>query len=105
MQSQRETDEARTRHRRVPWLRDFINFEPQRELFRRSEGCPRCRREAGDSDARDQDAALTQIADALDANTERIVEANGHDIERATANGTSAALIDRLTLTLSASRP
>ncbi len=46
-----------------------------------------------------KDAALTQIADALDANTERIVEANGHDIERATANGTSAALIDRLTLT------
>ena len=46
-----------------------------------------------------KDAALTQIADALDANTERIVEANGYDIERATANGTSAALIDRLTLT------
>ena len=46
-----------------------------------------------------KDAALTLIADALDANTERIVEANAHDIERAKANGTSAALIDRLTLT------
>ena len=46
-----------------------------------------------------KDAALTLIADALDANTERIVEANAHDIERAKANGTSAALIDRFTLT------
>ena len=46
-----------------------------------------------------KDAALTLIADALDANIDRIVEANAHDIERAKVNGTSAALIDRLTLT------
>lgn len=39
------------------------------------------------------------IADALTANVERIVAANAVDIERAAANGTSDALIDRLTLT------
>ncbi len=47
----------------------------------------------------DKDAALLVIADALEANTVSIVSANAVDVERARGNGTSEALIDRLTLT------
>jgi glutamate-5-semialdehyde dehydrogenase len=46
-----------------------------------------------------KDTALLAIADALVAATDRIVAANALDIARARENGTSAALIDRLTLT------
>ncbi len=49
---------------------------------------------------RDQkDAALRSIADALDSRAEVIVRANAIDVERARGNGTSEAIIDRLTLT------
>lgn len=48
---------------------------------------------------RDQkDAALRAMADALDAQSAQITAANALDIERARENGTSDALIDRLTL-------
>lgn len=47
----------------------------------------------------EKDAALRQVADALDANADRIVAANALDVDRALADGTSAALVDRLTLT------
>lgn len=47
----------------------------------------------------DKDFALTAIADALLARTAEIVAANNKDIGRAQGNGTSLALIDRLTLT------
>ncbi len=47
----------------------------------------------------DKDAALLVIADALEANTVSIVSANAVDVQRARGNGTSEALIDRLTLT------
>jgi glutamate-5-semialdehyde dehydrogenase len=46
-----------------------------------------------------KDAALLAMADGLDAATDRIVEANARDVERARADGTAASLIDRLTLT------
>ncbi len=46
-----------------------------------------------------KDTALLAIADALVERTAEIVTANSRDIARAEANGTSAALIDRLTLT------
>nr|WP_217195810.1 glutamate-5-semialdehyde dehydrogenase [Streptomyces buecherae] len=46
-----------------------------------------------------KDAALLAIADALDARTTEIIEANAEDVERARAAGTSDALVDRLTLT------
>lgn len=46
-----------------------------------------------------KDRALEALADALEANVERIVAANSEDVDRATENGTSAAIIDRLTLT------
>jgi len=46
-----------------------------------------------------KDAALRAIADALDGATARIVAANVRDVERATANGTDPAIVDRLTLT------
>lgn len=45
-----------------------------------------------------KDAALQAIADALILNTERIVRANAEDVQRAVDNGTSPAIIDRLTL-------
>jgi len=47
----------------------------------------------------DKDAALLLIADALVARTDEIIAANARDIARAVENGTSPALIDRLTLT------
>ena len=47
----------------------------------------------------DKDAALLAMADALVARTPEIVAANAVDVARATAAGTSAAIIDRLTLT------
>ena len=45
-----------------------------------------------------KDRALLAIADALDANADRIVAANGVDVEAAVANGTDPGIIDRLTL-------
>jgi len=49
---------------------------------------------------RDQkDAALRAMADSLEANIAEIVTENQADIQRARDNGTSDALIDRLTLT------
>jgi len=49
---------------------------------------------------RDQkDAALLAMADGLEGNSAEIVAENEHDIARASENGTSDALIDRLTLT------
>lgn len=47
----------------------------------------------------EKDAALLAMADALVARTAEIVTANAVDVERASAAGTSAAIIDRLTLT------
>jgi glutamate-5-semialdehyde dehydrogenase len=47
----------------------------------------------------EKDRALLTMADALDANAGRIVEANASDVDRARAAGTSEALVDRLTLT------
>lgn len=46
-----------------------------------------------------KDAALRAIADALQAHASAIVGANATDLERARQDGTSAALIDRLTIT------
>ncbi len=46
-----------------------------------------------------KDVALLAMADSLDAQVDAIVGANGRDVARARENGTSDALIDRLTLT------
>ncbi|MFB9954333.1 glutamate-5-semialdehyde dehydrogenase [Cellulomonas denverensis] len=46
-----------------------------------------------------KDAALHALADALIAQTDRIVAANADDLERGRAAGTSASLLDRLALT------
>jgi glutamate-5-semialdehyde dehydrogenase len=46
-----------------------------------------------------KDAALLSMADALAKSETAILEANARDVARAEANGTSAALIDRLRLT------
>jgi glutamate-5-semialdehyde dehydrogenase len=46
-----------------------------------------------------KDAALRTIADALEANASTIVTANATDLDRARSDGTSEALIDRLTIT------
>ena len=48
---------------------------------------------------REKDAALTAMADALVAHADRICAANAGDVARARENGTSEAIIDRLTLT------
>jgi glutamate-5-semialdehyde dehydrogenase len=47
----------------------------------------------------EKDAALLAMADALDARADEVVHANEADVARARANGTSDALVDRLTLT------
>ncbi|MFG2191608.1 glutamate-5-semialdehyde dehydrogenase [Streptomyces sp. NPDC048639] len=46
-----------------------------------------------------KDDALLAMADALEVRTKEIVEANAEDVERARAAGTSASIVDRLTLT------
>jgi len=46
-----------------------------------------------------KDAALHAMADALVAQADRIVTVNADDVVRARGNGTSEAIIDRLTLT------
>ena len=46
-----------------------------------------------------KDAALEAMADALAKAETTVLEANAADVERAEANGTSAALVDRLRLT------
>ncbi len=46
----------------------------------------------------EKDAALLAMADALDAGIPEIVAANAVDVQRALDAGTSAALVDRLTL-------
>src|SRR4051812_22875902 len=46
-----------------------------------------------------KDDALLAIADALEVRTSEIVEANARDIVKARENGTSEAIVDRLTLT------
>jgi glutamate-5-semialdehyde dehydrogenase len=45
-----------------------------------------------------KDAALLAIADALEARTDEIIEANARDLEAGRENGLSAALLDRLAL-------
>jgi glutamate-5-semialdehyde dehydrogenase len=45
-----------------------------------------------------KDAALQAMADALDAATEDVLAANSRDLDAGRAAGTSAALLDRLTL-------
>lgn len=47
----------------------------------------------------DKDATLAAMAEAIDKNREKILEANGTDLERGKANNTPAALLDRLELT------
>jgi len=64
--------------------------------------CRRAREAAGEvatlpSEVKDR--ALLAMADALEASAESLSEANSQDVERARADGTSATLIDRLTLT------
>lgn len=46
-----------------------------------------------------KDDALLAIADALEVRTGEIVEANAKDVAKARENGTSEAIVDRLTLT------
>ncbi len=46
-----------------------------------------------------KDAALQALADALDKHSSTVLEANAVDVARAVADGTDAALVDRLTLT------
>ena len=47
-----------------------------------------------------KDAALVAMADALDAATEHVLGANADDVAAARADGTSEALIDRLSLSV-----
>lgn len=48
--------------------------------------------------AAEKNAALEAVADALENNREKIIQANKKDIEAARANGTKESLIDRLAL-------
>ena len=45
-----------------------------------------------------KDAAILALADALDKNASVVLHANADDVARAVADGTDAALVDRLTL-------
>ena len=50
-------------------------------------------------DSATKDAALRAIADALEARTPEILEANARDLDAGRESGLSDALMDRLTLT------
>ena len=54
--------------------------------------------------ARDKDAVLRAMADALDAATDGILAANAEDVERGRASGLAEALLDRLRLDAAAGR-
>jgi len=45
-----------------------------------------------------KDAALRAMAEAVEAHTERLLDANAHDVTRAEQAGTSASIVDRLRL-------
>lgn len=51
------------------------------------------------SETRQKDLALLRMADAIERDAERLLTANGRDLDAARAQGLSDALIDRLTLT------
>ncbi len=55
-------------------------------------------RKLGRATTEQKNGALYAIADALDANSERILAANLQDVEEGRANGLNAALLDRLSL-------
>ncbi len=55
-------------------------------------------RELARLDGATRDAALTAMADALDARAAEILEANARDLEQGEADGLSSALMDRLRL-------
>lgn len=69
--------------------------EQVRALTRRARESARALAAAGSAQ---KNAALEGIAAALEANAARLIEANARDLERARAAGTSAAMLDRLTL-------
>ncbi|EMP6175214.1 gamma-glutamyl-phosphate reductase, partial [Citrobacter amalonaticus] len=49
--------------------------------------------------SREKNRVLEQIADALEAQTETILNANAQDVAEARTNGLSEAMLDRLALT------
>jgi glutamate-5-semialdehyde dehydrogenase len=51
------------------------------------------------ADTAAKDRALTAIADAIERDSARLLEANGRDLEAARAKGLAAAMVDRLALT------
>ena len=53
----------------------------------------------GVADTETKNRALITIADSLEANAERILNANALDMENGRKNGMSRALLDRLSLT------
>src|SRR4051794_24520029 len=58
----------------------------------------RAARQLAQLDRGAKDAALLAIADALEARTPEVLEANGRDMEAGAEAGLSAALLDRLRL-------
>ncbi|MBK7972073.1 MAG: glutamate-5-semialdehyde dehydrogenase [Deltaproteobacteria bacterium] len=69
--------------------------ERVRALTRRARDSSRALAAAGSAQ---KNLALEAIAASLEAHSARLVEANARDLERARAAGTSAAMLDRLTL-------
>lgn len=69
------------------------------EAIRRiAEGARTASRRVARATTEQRTAALRQIADAIDASTADILAANEKDVGAATANGLSAAMVDRLRL-------
>ncbi len=69
------------------------------EMLNLGEGAREAAHGLGCASARQRNAALLAMADAIDADRKRIVSANKKDLVAARAAGLSPAMLDRLTLT------
>ncbi len=69
------------------------------EIERKARAAKQAARRLATLSAEVKDAALNGLADALIAKQAQILEANARDVERGRADGLSASVLDRLTLT------
>jgi len=70
----------------------------QNQIFEMGRRAHAASRALAKASTEQKNAALLAMADALESETSNIIAANTSDLARATANGLSSAMIDRLTL-------
>ncbi len=78
---------------------DAVDEVKESEVVRKAREAKRAARRLAVASTNVKNEALAQIAQALEANEDAILAANGSDVERARASGVNEARLDRLTLT------